>query len=237
MNTATETYQTTLNQVCENDIAGNAAAVDHNGAFPTESIAALKSAGLLGAISSVESGGLGLGLAGAARIVRRVAEECGSTAMVLTMHYCGAAGAGSARARRSAARGRIRRPLEHARVQRSRVAQPLLVPRRAPPKRATETIILNAAKSWVTSASQRDGLRVVVQAPVGGGREHALAGPGRRQRSRNPRPVRRARPARQRFLPGACRPMSPSSLPPCWARDGQGFEIMMGDRAAGRSPS
>jgi isovaleryl-CoA dehydrogenase len=47
--------------------------------------------GFLGALSSVESGGLELGLAGAARIVRRVAEECGSTAMVLVMHYCGAA--------------------------------------------------------------------------------------------------------------------------------------------------
>jgi phosphonate transport system substrate-binding protein len=33
------------------------------------------------ALSSADSGGLNLGLSGAARIVRRVAEECGSTAM------------------------------------------------------------------------------------------------------------------------------------------------------------
>jgi alkylation response protein AidB-like acyl-CoA dehydrogenase len=56
-----------------------------------ESIRALAAAGLLGALSSADSGGLDLGLPGAARIVRRIAEECGSTAMVLTMHYCGVA--------------------------------------------------------------------------------------------------------------------------------------------------
>jgi alkylation response protein AidB-like acyl-CoA dehydrogenase len=91
MNTKTETYETALERVCATTIAVTAAAVDHDCAFPSESIEALKSAGLLGAVSPVESGGLGLGLAGAARIVRRVAEECGSTAMVLTMHYCGVA--------------------------------------------------------------------------------------------------------------------------------------------------
>ena len=70
-------------------VAAKAEAVDREGAFPSESIAALQAAGLLGALSSKESGGLGLGLNGAARVVQRVAEECGSTAMVLTMHYCG----------------------------------------------------------------------------------------------------------------------------------------------------
>src|SRR6185436_7324655 len=52
---------------------------------------ALAAAGLLGALSSTECGGLGLGLPGASRIVRQVAEECGSTAMVLVMHFCGTA--------------------------------------------------------------------------------------------------------------------------------------------------
>ena len=49
-----------------------------------------------------------LGLHGAARIVRRVAEECGSTAMVLTMHYCGVAvleAHGASEVRREAATG------------------------------------------------------------------------------------------------------------------------------------
>src|SRR5947208_1556107 len=91
MNPTSETYDAALERICSTTIAENAATVDRDGSFPTESIEALRSAGLLGAFSPAESGGLGLGLAGAARIVRRVAEECGSTAMVLTMHYCGAA--------------------------------------------------------------------------------------------------------------------------------------------------
>lgn len=58
---------------------------------PAATIEALREEGLPGAPSSTEVGGLGLGLEGAAHNVRRVVEECGSTAMVLTMHYCGAA--------------------------------------------------------------------------------------------------------------------------------------------------
>ena len=64
----------------------------------------------MGAVSAPEVGGLGLGFRGAAAIVGRLAEECGSTAMVVCMHYCGAAvleAYGSARrpaGRRAAAR-------------------------------------------------------------------------------------------------------------------------------------
>src|SRR4051794_41474250 len=91
MTTTAVTYESALEQVCSTSVASNALSVDRDGAFPTESIQALASAGLLGAISSTDCGGLALGLSGAARIVRRVAEECGSTAMVLTMHFCGTA--------------------------------------------------------------------------------------------------------------------------------------------------
>ena len=52
---------------------------------------ALAAAGLLGAVSAPEVGGLGLGFRGAATIVGRLAQECGSTAMVVCMHYCGTA--------------------------------------------------------------------------------------------------------------------------------------------------
>ena len=48
-------------------------------------------AGLMGAVSAPEVGGLGLGFRGAAAIVGRLAQECGSTAMVVCMHYCGTA--------------------------------------------------------------------------------------------------------------------------------------------------
>ena len=91
MSTIPQTYEASLESVCRGTIRPNAAMVDRDGAFPQHSIDALKSAGFLGAMSSPEVGGLGLGIPGSAAVVRRVAEECGSTAMVLCMHYCGAA--------------------------------------------------------------------------------------------------------------------------------------------------
>jgi alkylation response protein AidB-like acyl-CoA dehydrogenase len=91
MSTIPQTYESSLERICRETIRVNAPTVDRDGAFPQQSIDALKSSGFLGAMSAPEVGGLGLGIPGATAIVRRVAEECGSTAMVLCMHYCGAA--------------------------------------------------------------------------------------------------------------------------------------------------
>src|SRR6185436_5643475 len=65
--------------------------VDREGAFPRASIDALRAAGLLGLISSRDAGGWGQGPGAAALAVERVARECGSTAMVIAMHYAGTA--------------------------------------------------------------------------------------------------------------------------------------------------
>ena len=67
--------------------ARNAASVDR-GEFPTETLRELGDTGLLGLVSAVEVGGKGLGLREAAIVVERIARECGSTAMVMCMHYC-----------------------------------------------------------------------------------------------------------------------------------------------------
>src|SRR5688572_19863631 len=91
MTTNAQPYQTILEQICSETIAAAAPSVDRDGAFPQKSIDALKAAGFLGAMSEPAVGGLGLGVPGAAAIVGRVAQECGSTAMVLCMHYCGTA--------------------------------------------------------------------------------------------------------------------------------------------------
>ena len=91
MTVKAQKFASLLEQVCTRNIGPAAAAVDANGEFPYRSIDALKTAGLMGAVSAREAGGLGLGFGAAAAIVRRVAQECGSTAMVLCMHYCGAA--------------------------------------------------------------------------------------------------------------------------------------------------
>ena len=152
MTVTVETYESTLERVCTEMIAPGAATVDRAGAFPAESIRELAAAGLLGALSSAESGGLNLGLPGAARIVRRVAEDCGSTAMVLAMHYCGVAvleAHGPKEIRTAAASGAHLSTLAFSESgSRSHFW--------APVSTAAErdgNVQLNASKSWVTSAS------------------------------------------------------------------------------------
>jgi alkylation response protein AidB-like acyl-CoA dehydrogenase len=151
MSPSAETYEATLERLSTTTITEAAAAVDRDGSFPRESIEALRSAGLLGALGSAESGGLGLGLAGAARIVRRVAEECGSTAMVLTMHYCGVVvleAHGTIEARRAAASGHHLSTLAFSESgSRSHFWVPV-----STAETRDGHVVLNAAKSWVTSA-------------------------------------------------------------------------------------
>ena len=152
MNTTAETCEEALERVCSTIIAEKASTVDKEGSFPAESVGALCAAGLLGAMSSDEVGGLNLGLKGAARIVGRVAEECGSTAMVLTMHYCGVAvleAHAAADVRRQAASGAHSSTLAFSEAgSRSHFWAPL-----STAESRDGNIALNASKSWVTSAS------------------------------------------------------------------------------------
>ena len=151
MTTTAETYESTLERVCAESVAPNAGAVDKEGRFPKESIRALAGAGLMGALSSADAGGLELGLPGAARIVRRVAEECGSTAMVLTMHYCGVAvleAHGPKEARAAAASGAHLSTLAFSEAgSRSHFWAPV-----STASEADGHVQLNASKSWITSA-------------------------------------------------------------------------------------
>jgi alkylation response protein AidB-like acyl-CoA dehydrogenase len=153
MTTNAQNYQTILEQICSETIARAAAEVDRSGTFPDKSIEALKTAGLLGAMSGPEVGGLGLGVSGAAAIVDRVAQECGSTAMIVCMHYCGTAVLevhGSESVRRAAASGEHLSTLAFSEVgSRSHFWAPAGTARRK-----GDDVVLNAQKSWVTSASR-----------------------------------------------------------------------------------
>lgn len=152
MTTTAETYASTLERLCTESVAPHAAAVDRDGAFPSESIRALAAAGLLGALSSAESGGLDLGLSGAAGIVRRIAEECGSTAMVLMMHYCGVTVLethGPKEVRAAAASGAHLSTLALSESgSRSHFWAPV-----GTASELDGQVQLNASKSWVTSAA------------------------------------------------------------------------------------
>lgn len=142
-----------------------AAEIDESGAFPRRAINALGKSGLLGLISAVEVGGLGQGLRAAALAVERVARECGSTAMVLCMHYAGAAvieAHGPRTVREEIAAGRHLTTLAFSESgSRSHFWAPV-----SSAVSDNGSVRLDARKGWVTSASQADSY-VWSSRPVG----------------------------------------------------------------------
>jgi alkylation response protein AidB-like acyl-CoA dehydrogenase len=134
--------------------AQNAAEVDR-GNFPDANIAAIREAGLLGLVSAADVGGKGLGLPAAAHVVERLARSCGSTAMIVCMHYCATAvieQLGPAEIRGAIAAGKHLSTLAFSEVgSRSQFWAPLST--------ATadgDQIRLNARKSWATSSRHAD---------------------------------------------------------------------------------
>lgn len=145
-----------LEAVASGPIAANAVRVDEDAAFPQSSLDALAEAGLLGLLSSPDVGGAGGSLRDAARVVERTATECGSTAMILMMHYCGTAVIekyGPEALRKEIAGGGHLSTLAFSESgSRSHFW--------APVSTATQTadgIRLDAHKSWVTSAHHATG--------------------------------------------------------------------------------
>jgi alkylation response protein AidB-like acyl-CoA dehydrogenase len=132
-----------------------AAEIDESGAFPREAINALGEKGLLGLISAPEVGGSGQGLRAAVLAVERVARECGSTAMVLCMHYAGTAvieAYGPRRVREEIAAGRHLTTLAFSESgSRSHFWAPV-----SSASAHNGTVQLEARKGWVTSAGEAD---------------------------------------------------------------------------------
>ena len=87
----TTDFTTMLGSVIDDVIRPQAPIVDRDGAFPRPGVDALAAAGLLGLASSTEVGGGGQGMRAAAEVIERLAAECGSTAMVVLMHYAATA--------------------------------------------------------------------------------------------------------------------------------------------------
>jgi alkylation response protein AidB-like acyl-CoA dehydrogenase len=132
-------------------VAKHAEAVDREGAFPSASLEAFREAGLLGLLSAADVGGAGGTLRIAARVVERVAQSCGSSAMVLCMHYCGVAVIekfGSRDVRGEIARGRHLSTLAFSESgSRGHFWNPI-----GTAARSGDGVRLDALKGWVTSA-------------------------------------------------------------------------------------
>jgi len=134
--------------------ATHAAEVDR-GTFPEKTLEAMRAAGLLGLVSATEVGGAGNGLAEASIVVERLARECGSTAMVVCMHYCATAVIekhGPLAVRKAVAAGKHLSTLAFSEVgSRSHFWAPV-----GGAKQAGNDVLLTARKSWITSAHHAD---------------------------------------------------------------------------------
>ncbi|MFT4085148.1 MAG: acyl-CoA dehydrogenase family protein [Nocardioides sp.] len=143
-------YAAQLDRIIDEVIAPNAAAIDGEARFPREAVDALAAAGVLALTVPATYGGAGLGLREAADVVGRISTACGSTAMVVCMHYAGTAALVATDredALREIAEGRHLTTLAFSETgSRSHFWAPLST--------ATgigDEVLLAASKSWVTS--------------------------------------------------------------------------------------
>ncbi len=150
-------YRDALLRVISEVVAPEAASVDASGKFPRAQVAALGAAGILGLTVPGEYGGGGAGLREAADVVRELGSVCGSTAMIVTMHYAATAALTAAGGNDTlsaiAAGGHLSTLAFSETGSRSHFWAPMSS---AAPLGGQQAVRLDAAKSWVTSAGHAD---------------------------------------------------------------------------------
>lgn len=148
-------YRDALTRVIESTVEPNARDVDDLGRFPSESIKALAGAGILGLISDSSVGGGGQGLDAGAEVIEALAGACGSTAMVVLMHFAATTVLeqhGPTDVRGAIADGRHLMTLAFSEAgSRSHFWAPM-----STATASGDQVTLNARKSWVTSAAAAD---------------------------------------------------------------------------------
>lgn len=151
-----ELNRATLTGIITDIIERQAPVVDSDGVFPRAAIAALGQAGLLGLMSAQDVGGLGQGLRAAAELVEQVGRACGSTGMVLCMHFTGNTAiekCGPRAVREAIAAGRH---LTSVALSEAGSRSHFWVPVGTAKDDGPGFVRLDASKSWVTSAGQAD---------------------------------------------------------------------------------
>ncbi len=150
-------YAKALEEILTGVVEPMAAQVDREGVFPRAAVTAFGEAGLLGLTSPAEigGGGGGGGLGDAVAVVERISQACGSTGMVMVMHYSAVAllaAYGPDDVRAAIATGRHLTTLAYSEVgSRSHFWVPL--------SSATadgDQVRLSARKSFATSAGEAD---------------------------------------------------------------------------------
>ena len=148
-------FSTTVQSVVDTQVAPSATRVDADAAFPRENVEALGRAGALGILSAADVGGSARGLRAAAQVIERLSSACGSTAMVVLMHYAAVPvieAHGPRDVREAIASGGHLTTLAFSEVgSRSHFWAPL-----GTAKPVNSHVRLDANKSWVTSAGQAD---------------------------------------------------------------------------------
>ncbi len=151
-----ESYSGALQRVIEDVVAPGAGEVDATASFPRKQIAALADAGLLALTVPAASGGAGAGLREAASVVRELGAVCGSTAMVVTMHYAAIAALAAAGPRDPLTDIAAGRHLSTLAFSESGSRSHFWAPLGTATTGDGADIRLDASKSWVTSAGQAD---------------------------------------------------------------------------------
>jgi alkylation response protein AidB-like acyl-CoA dehydrogenase len=136
-------------------VAPAADKIDATAQFPRETMHTFLTTGLGGLISSKDNGGAGGGIRDASRVVERIGRACGSTAMIVGMHYCAAQvieSLGDAATKQAIAQGKYLSTLAFSEAgSRGHFWAPV-----STAEREGNEIVLNARKSWVTSANNAD---------------------------------------------------------------------------------
>ncbi len=151
-----EQNQATLASILAEVIEPQAILVDSDAVFPRAGIDALGKAGLLGLMSGEEVGGMGEGLRAAAELVEQVGRACGSTGMVLCMHFTGNSAIerhGPRTVREAIAAGRH---LTTVALSEAGSRSHFWVPLGTAKPDGDGQVRIDANKSWVTSAGHAD---------------------------------------------------------------------------------
>jgi alkylation response protein AidB-like acyl-CoA dehydrogenase len=167
-----ETVVSKTKEIADRILAPAARQNDKDARFPSDTIAALGSAGLLGIMLPSEVGGLALGPRTFAAVIATLAEADASAAMVYLMHVCATAtiaaapqGAAVVQTLREISAGRHLTTLAFSEAgSRSHFWAPV-----SRAKRNGANLHITAKKSWVTSAGHAQSYVVSALAPDGRG--------------------------------------------------------------------